>query len=106
MVAYQRVPDNFPITKESLSDLIGRAFWWGENKGPVILFCGLILAQALMDFELDEFWVDILQFPDEPLNEELVYIGDEKMDLLPEIDEKIYLCVDRQETLDKLLKST
>lgn len=104
MVGYQSVSNNFAITKESLSELIGRALWWGENKGPCILFCGDILAQALMDFGLDEFWVDVLVPVDGPLHPDIVAIGDEKADIPPEIDQKIDDCCERQETLDKLLK--
>lgn len=104
MIAHQTVPENFPINQETLSELIGKALWWGESKGPVILFCGPILAQALMDFGLDDLWVDILPHPEDPLNPEIVEIGTETSVLPPEIQEKILACCERQETLDKLLK--
>ena len=105
MIAHQTIPDNFPITNESLSDLIGKAFWWGENEGPVILFCGPLLAQALLDFGLDEFWVEILPYPDEPLNPEIVEIGANTAPIPSEFLERVSACCERQETLDKLLKN-
>jgi hypothetical protein len=104
MIAAQVAENNFSITNESLSELIGKAFWWGANKGPVILFCGPVLAQALFDSELDEFWIDILPPVTEPLNPEIVDIGPDVAELRDEIKDKIKLCCERHEILGKLLK--
>lgn len=106
MVAYQKVPNNFLITNESLSELIGKALWWGDNEGPVVLFCGLILAQALIDFELDEFWVDMLPLEEFISIPQMVEIGSEISIMTDELQSKIILCCERQIEIDKLLKTT
>ena len=102
---HQTVPNNFVITKESLSDLVGRALWWAENKGPVILFCGPVLAQAIIDGGFDECWVDILPHTNEPLNPDIVEVGEERVVIPKEIDELIASCCERQEIVDKLIKA-
>lgn len=94
------------VNKENLEHYIERALWWGNNQGPVVLFCDQFWGQALMDFGLDEFWVDILAPIKGPLHPELQPVGDEREALDSTIKDMIVLCSEAQDTLDKLLKDS